>query len=301
MSAPTVSSKVILDSISPEGIRLPTVQLRFPRIMLPEFNTHRAFTRNARSTRAVPTDKLIREVRDNPYIPMRWGLNQPGMQAGGNADEELAKDMELEWRTAARDAARRAENLFQMGLHKQWAGRLLEPFMYVDVLLSSTDLTNFMALRDHDDAQDEIFAIANSLKESLAASTPKLLQPGEWHMPYIDWNIDVPLVKAYLLKNGREVESPVHTLKKISVARCARLSYTPFDGNPAIEKEVDRFEKLMVSRPVHASPAEHVATPDRKILTDGVAERWEHPNEHGNFYGFRQFRKMIDFNTIHDR
>lgn len=312
MKTNPVVSKVILDSVSPEGIRLPTVQTRFPRIMLPEWNTHRAFTRNARSTRAVPTDKLIREVRENPYIPFRWGLNQPGMQAGADADPELAKDLEFEWRRGATEAARTAETLFGMKLHKQWAGRPLEPYMWVDVLVSSTDLANFFALRDHEDAQDEIYYIAKSIREALDASTPKLLQPGEWHMPYIQ-DDDYAMASHYLAMNWDKMFPDIdafnkkdeieNILKKVSVARCARLSYTPFDGNGSIAKEVERFEKLMVSRPVHASPAEHVATPDT-FGDRGRGERepfWYNPKEHGNFYGWRQFRKMIPYNTIEDK
>src|ERR1700712_5555262 len=126
------TATMIEDSISPQGIRLPTIHVTMPRIILAEGNTHRAFTRNARSTRAVPTSKLIKEVRENPYRPLKWLKNKPGMQATEPMTPGQIAVAEGIWLEGAREAADRAEHLFAMGLHKQHAGRVIEPYLYVD-------------------------------------------------------------------------------------------------------------------------------------------------------------------------
>jgi hypothetical protein len=301
-----ISAQVIEDSISDEGIRLTTLQLRFPRFILAEFNTHRQFSRNARSTRAVPTKKLIQEVLDNPVVPLKWQKNKPGMQSSEPmTDEDAAEALNL-WLAASKSAALYAAKLFELGLHKQWAGRIIEPFMYVDALLSSTHWANFDGLRDHEDAQPEIELLAKKIIEARADSTPKLLKPGEWHLPYVsqeerdEWEtlVEAPLGPQASVPKG------VSRLIKLSVARSARVSYTPFDGNASHEKEFQRYHDLVGSTPVHASPAEHQATPDKRIVVGGNVhfgrKSWESPEKHGNFLGWIQHRKMISGNYIPD-
>ena len=65
----TISAKVVEDSISEAGKRITTLQLRMPKFILAEFNTHRVFSRSTASSRAIPTAKLIEMVRTNPLIP----------------------------------------------------------------------------------------------------------------------------------------------------------------------------------------------------------------------------------------
>lgn len=311
-----ITAKVIADSISELGIRITTLQLRFPRIILAEVNTHGALAKNARSTRAVPTNKLIREVREDPFIPIKWGSNNPGMQSNSEiTDKDLIAELKHEWKEAARFAANQADSLFKMGLHKQWAGRLLEPFMWVDSVVTATDWANFDGLRNHPDAQPEFEALAIAIAEARTNSTPKLLKHGEWHMPYVrdeDYNqvlyylADKQLNETGIIgdidDNWRLNPNVVETLLKLSVARCARVSYAPFDGNGSIQKEVERYDLLVTSKPVHASPTEHQATPDTKTGPDEIEPRprWNHGWQHGRFYGWRQYRKMIPGNTILD-
>lgn len=303
----TVSATVVADSISPEGIRLTTLHLRYPRFILAEMNTHRIFSRNARSTRAVPVKKFLEEIRTEPVIPMQWGINKPGMQSSEVAETPLAENMEKEWREAANRACDYAEKLFELGLHKQWSGRILEPFMHVDQLVSSTGWQNFFGLRDDEDAQPEIREVAVQIKGALNDSTPKLLEPDQWHLPYI-CDDDYAVAKAYIRGTccGTAMsvsdEEAVSLLQKISTARCARLSIKPYDGNGSIERELERYEKLVVSRPVHSSPAEHIATPDYKSDSefDGVFE-WQNKDKWGNFFGWQQYRHFIPYNTIEDR
>ena len=296
------TATMILDSVSPDAIRLPTMHVTMPRIILAELNTHRRLTRNSRSTRAVPTSKLIQEVSENPYRPLYWLKNKPGMQATEAMSPSEIVMAERAWLRAAATAASDATLLFGLGLHKQFSGRVLEPFMFTDVLLSATEWANFMALRDDDGAQPEIELVAQRIRDCLDSSTPKLLQPGEWHMPYIrdeDW----PLIRAHL-RTLYDTEDEVEERQDaaalhVSAARCARLSYRPFNGEASIKAELERFDGLATSWPVHASPTEHQATPDqRKANGIGGYNGWWQPEDHRNFRGWRQHRALIDGETV---
>ncbi|QEG09271.1 thymidylate synthase [Stenotrophomonas phage Pokken] len=294
----SVDAPIILaDSISPEGIRLITWQLRYWRPIHAELMTHRVFSRNAGSSRARPSAAIIQQVMDDPWGPLHWGKNEPGMQANAELEGESLFNARMAWSSAALMAAAEATTLVRAGAHKQIVNRLLEPFTYIDVVLSGTDFANWYALRDHKDAQPEIRELASLMKEVQAHSTPTLLQPGEWHLPYIE-SKDVVEAKKYL-KIGRITrdeprdEEIIELLKKASAARCARVSYKLFDGSNAnFEADLDLFNRLLVSQPLHASPAEHQATPDVWVGDRHSAE-WQHSDEHGNFRGWRQFRKML--------
>lgn len=283
----SVYAKVIADSINEFGNRLTAFECRSHRFILPEINTHRVFSRNTRSERAVPVAKLIDEVRTHPAMPLYWGKNQSGMQATEElsaAEQEQARDR---WLAAASGAAVHAEGLLSIGLHKQLANRVISPYTWAYSVISATEFDNFFALRCHPDAQPEIQALANAMYEAREASTPKLLRPGEWHLPYIleaDWEQATRLFQ----------DDALAILRKVSAARCARVSYQPFDGNGSIEKELERFEKLAGSVPIHASPLEHQATPD----TQDAAGAWLKRHLHGNFTGFIQFRKLIPNENI---
>ena len=149
-------AEVLLDSVNPAGQRLTTFVLRFPRFVLSEFNTHRMFSRNASSSRAIPTTKLMQQLREDPVVPVEWGRNQAGMQAREVLDAVAASAAEAEW-LAARDAAlAHAEQLRAIGAHKQIVNRVLEPWMWTSVIVSSTTYDNFFTLRCHPDAQPEI-------------------------------------------------------------------------------------------------------------------------------------------------
>lgn len=286
------TAQVIEDSVSTADIRLTTLQLRYPRMIHAEFMTHRVFSRNARSSRAVPMSRLSAE---DIYVP-QFAHNQSGMQAAKPLSEEWQAEAAREWILHAQSAARLAYLLGGKdgyNIHKQWVNRLLEPFGYIDVLVTSTEWSNFFALRLDGAAQPEMQMLAQAMKQALDNSLPKVLHPGEWHLPYIrreDWNAyPQDLIEG---GDGYSYDQALEALQKISVARCARLSYEPFDGSQSWnhQKEIERYDKLMGSNPKHASPAEHQATPDEEFVN---AEGWVHQYEHGNFYGWRQFRKMI--------
>lgn len=283
-----ITAKIIADSISEEGVRISTIHMHYPRPIHAELMTHRVFSRNARSSRAVPVSKLIEEAKTAPYIPWHWGKNQKGMQADEECNENIVIDepsimalrREDAWRGARNDAVKWAERFNKAGYHKQIINRLLEPFTYIDTLVTSVYWDNFFFLRNHGDAEPHMHDLALACLPEYEKSVPRELAFGEWHLPYITEEERFTLDDDFLCK--------------ISAARCARISYAPFDGDSSYDREMERYS-LLVNSPVHASPMEHQATPDRKYPT---TDNWISPKMHGNLTGYIQFRKTIPNEAI---
>lgn len=288
-----IHAKIIEDSVSVKANRLTTFQLIYPRFIHSELMTHRVFSRNASSSRAIPVKKMIDMVRNNPAMPIHWGKNQPGMQANEQLTGlELLQAKEL-WLTAAENAAWVAEKMNSIGLHKQVANRILEPFQHISVVLTATEFDNWFDLRAHEDAQPEIHELALQMLSVMKESAPKLMLPGDWHLPYVtdtDWEF---LVDSY----GEDINAQIEMATKISAARCCRVSYLKHDGSTAsVQEDIDLCEKLAGAVPIHASPFEHQATPDefRKEAKFGGYDGWEQQELHGNFVGWVQNRKLLE-------
>lgn len=304
----TISAKIIADSVSPLGVRLPSVAARYPKFIHDELMTHRVFSRNASSSRAIPVSRLIDDVLSDPVYPAFWGKNQPGMQAADELRGEALFSTQMEWDHARNEAINRARRMANNGAHKQIVNRILEPYSHINTLITSTEWVNFFTLRRHIDAQPEMHALAHAIHDALAASTPTLLQPGEWHLPYVtedDWS----LFPETLLEGVGEpgYEKAIAELAKISTARCARVSYLTHEGKtPSVADDLTLYNRLVGSSPLHASPAEHQATPDtyHGDLADIDFESdvgWDHPKEHGNLTAWRQYRKTIPKEHVADR
>lgn len=290
--------KIIADSISSEGIRLTTMHLRYWRAIHAELMTHRVFSRNARSSRAVPSRVLLTE----PIFIPQFGMNKPGMQSDILADEYLQEKWSKDWEELATICRAYVEMWQREGMHKQHANRPLEWFGWIDVLVTSTYWKNFFTLRISEYAQPEFNLLAQEMKSQMDQSIPKILQPGEWHMPYVDQEKEGRELLKDRWDDGEENRRSTPSfewygitkdLLKLSTARCARLSYAPFDGNANFDAEMARYEKLVVSSPVHASPAEHQATPDHKGGNSENWNGWSEPDLHGNFEGWVQYRKTL--------
>lgn len=279
----TITAQIIADSISPEGKRLTTMQLRYPRLIHAEFMTHRVFSRNASSSRAIPVKKMIEDLRRDPAMPVFWGSNKPGMQAGDQLSPDDIMRVKRFWLNGMEDAILAAEEMMERGLHKQIANRILEPWAHINVVVTATEWENFFALRAHKDAQPEIHELAIQMFNAMAGSQPVHLNPGQWHLPYVDqvcWDQITSLEEGWL-----------ETAKKVSAARCARVSYLTHDGRQTtVEEDLALFQKLLIDTPLHASPAEHQGTPD---IIGGMNNRWIAPHLHGNFVGWIQHRKML--------
>lgn len=275
-------AKILADSISEAGVRLTTFQLRYPRMIHAELMTHRVFSRNASSSRAIPVAKMIEDIRQDPAMPVYWGSNKPGMQAGEELTGQDLEDAKAEHLAGMEDAIARAQRQIARGLHKQIANRTLEPWGHINVVVTATDYENFFILRCHETAQPEIKVVADMMRGRMATSEPQLLKEGEWHLPYIS--------AGELAING------INVCKKVSVARCARVSYMTHDGKQTtIQEDYALYERLLGAQPLHASPAEHQATPDQYEEHEGLGfvTGWQHEHQHGNLRGWRQLRKML--------
>lgn len=262
-----INAKVIAHSRIEGHPDLVTLQLTYPRYIHAEFMTHRVFSRNASSSRAIPVKTMLRNIKDKPAVPLYWGCNKPGMQAGDELKGWKLFFAKMTWNAAARSAVFLSGVLHRLGLHKQHANRITEPFQFITTLVTATEWDNFFILRDHPDAQPEIKALAQAMKVAIINSEPRMLKQGQWHMPYIN-------PSEFGVKSFKD-------LQKASAARCARVSYLTHDGNtPTLDNDLKLFERLAGSEPIHASPLEHVATPTYKGNT--------------NFVGWKQFRKVIE-------
>lgn len=291
--------KVLARSVGPGTPELTTVELYYPRMVHAELMTHRVLSRNAGSSRAIPTDRLVERSLDEMHVP-RFRRNKPGMQPGEYLSDEEQAVAERIWRDMATYCAVRVRQLAEMGVHKQWANRPLEWFGHIRVVATATDWKNFFALREDVDehmnpiAQDEIFYLARDLKEAMGRVEPTRLEPGQWHLPYVTGH-DVPWSRI-----DWENVDQVTDLIKSSVARCARTSYDNVDGTPPeMSRDMALYEKLVGSAPLHASPAEHQATPDVRIKQgefedDFYGTRWYNWRLSGNLsHGWIQYRKLL--------
>jgi hypothetical protein len=306
----TIEAKIIADSISDvSGVRITTYELEYPRFIHAEFMTHRTFSRNAASSRAIPVERALSLIKENTAMPIHWGKNQPGMSAKEechtnivvqNGSWEMSYGRK-EWWNAARDSAiYHAELLSKAGYHKQIVNRLTEPFSHIKVVCTATEYDNFFHLRRHPDAQPEIQELANKMWEAREASTPTKLYPGWWHTPYFQDGYWSP----FHMDEDTAPYDETATLKDalaVSVSCCAQVSYRRLDDS--LEKAKAMIERLKNADVVHASPFEHQATPMEKynpILSyfpegftgygyrQGILQQWS-----GNFREWAQYRQMI--------
>lgn len=259
------NARVLLDSVAPNGVRLATLEVTFPRFVLAEFNTHRVFSRNSASSRAVPTAKLIERVEREPAMPLEWGRNKAGMSASDVLTGDEAESAAAIWLRARDDAVARARELVRLNVHKQELNRILEPFLWHTVIVTSTEWKNFFDLRCAPNAQPEIRAAAVRMREAIASSDPRSVELGEWHTPLLQ-------------EDESELDS--ETRRRVSAARCARVSYLTHEGKREIAKDLELCERLRADR--HLSPFEHVATPAGDS------------NFHANFRGWIQMRREVE-------
>lgn len=253
--------KVVADSISATGNRITTLSMEYPRFIHAEFMTHRVFSRNASSSRAIPIKKMMERVRTNPAMPVWWGKNVAGMQAPEELDADSIVAAKNCWLLTRDLVLNMVEHLDDLGLHKQLSNRLIEPWMHINTIVTSTEFENFDNLRDHSAAQPEMRELCVQMKKARAESTPVLRD--DWHLPYVTYDERITL--------------PLLTLVKLSVARCARVSYLNHEGTLDNAKDIALYDDLRNNG--HMSPFEHQATPK---------EGWS-----GNFRGWHQHRKDI--------
>tara|TARA_R110000744_G_scaffold39109_4_gene89097 strand:- start:1787 stop:2842 length:1056 start_codon:yes stop_codon:yes gene_type:complete len=349
-----IKAEILADSINQQKDRITTMKVVIPRIVLAEFNTHRMFSRNSASSRAIPTSKMLEMIEENPFVPIAWQKDHKGMQ-GTQYLTGFDKDQcEYEWKEARDSAVEQAVKLKALGTTKQIINRLLEPFMWHTVIVTATEFENFFKLRcpqydlgdgifhrsrkdaykyisennldkfggmfiseldwlyaNKSQAEIHIQAAAEAMWNAMNESTPKELQPGEWHIPYGD-DIDDMLLCDYIedtysITPMDFVNYPKHfneTRIQIAVARCARLSYQTLGDNPEVNyaNDIKLHDRLAAME--HWSPFEHVAKAmsEREYNsnikgyynTDSFTESIKSLGHHRNFKGFIQYRGTMD-------
>lgn len=261
----TPSAKVILDSISIDGARLTTMEVVFHRFVLAEFNTHRKFSRNSASSRAMPISKTLDRVISDPAYPLKWPSEQPGMQGGDSLEDNDLWDAQELVDDIHSMVTRRIKTYIddhpdpKERLHKSILNRYIEPFMWHTVIVTSTSFDGFFDQRCSPLAQPEIEAPAQAMRDAYNRSTPKIVHDREWHLPYLQ-------------EDEHDFQLP--TKQALSVARCARVSYLNHDGKKDFDADIKLYQRLKSADPPHFSPFEHVATP---VLgwAMGNAQNWK--------------------------
>lgn len=255
MSDNQIEVKILAGSVSKNGAKLTTFELFYHRYMHSEFNTHKVISKNAASSRAIPTNKLLELVTTTPMFPVSVGKNKAGMQAEENLEEEISNKFMSMWKELGIKVAADVKIMQELGAHKQIVNRPLEAWLPIRVIATATDWDNFYDLRDSTFAQPEFALLAKMMREVQSTYTYKLLKDDEWHLPYVVLE-DI----QYVEKNAHHSESVENTLAAISAARCARVSHAIGGlSRKEIAEEIEKGRELF--RIKHMSPFEHQAKP----------------------------------------
>lgn len=319
-----ITAKVICDSISEQGIRLTTFEIEYPRIVMSEFNTMRAISKNSSSSRAIPVSKMLEHTKNINLKPIYFGSKKSGMQAG---DELVGEDLQYAkstWESALHSMVHSAKILDECGVAKEVCNRLVEPFQLVKVVCTATDWENFFNLRLHPDSDPNICMLAYKMYQAMQESKPIELKVGEWHLPFVNigWNGKGEMCYADEGFNSIELEQAI----KLSAASCASVSYRT--EGMTLEKADKIFDMLIKAEVIHSSPFEHLATPVKNtqvffkdndyVFADSEVDldlsvnltynnrTWEegitHMNKQGelcsgNLRGYVQYRHLLPNNT----
>lgn len=316
----SITVQILADSVSSAGVRLTSFEVEFPRYILSEYNTHRVFSRSAASTRAIPILKMLEQIAESPAMPIYYGKNQAGMAA----KEELSVDNIEKCKNIIDEmrlyCTEKVKELHSIGLHKQHAGRYIEPWQMVKGVVSSTEWDNFFWLRNDEAAQPEIKELARCMQEARNQSEPEKLHQGEWHLPYITTARVADNRLYYIEENNKETYLTLDEAIIVSCARCAAVSFRNVDYD--LEKSKQVFDRLLNGGKIHGSAFEHCATPiapkylhyyneyddlglvDTKkcINIPSAPSTWQNGISHidkgsnlwsGNFKGWIQYRKTL--------
>jgi thymidylate synthase ThyX len=290
-----ITAKIIADSISPEKVRMTTMEIEYPRFILAELNTHRMLSKNSASSRAIPVKSMHEHIQRSPAEPVYWGKNQAGMQAKKQISGPDLTEAKYIWGKAKEDALHWSGALAtRLEVHKQVANRITEPWMTMKTVISGTEWRNFFWLRCHADAQPEIHELAMKMRDAYLASTVKELKPGEWHVPYVTTYRDTHTKEFHYLDSSDKYIT-AEEARIISASCCAQVSYRKNDDS--FEKAEKIYRQLIESQPCHASPVEHQATPMQRpdCFADLGTTHLDRTNQawSGNLRGWIQHRKLI--------
>lgn len=278
-----IKARIDTDSIGITGDRIVTWVLTYPRYVHADLMTHRVFSRNGASSRAIPMSQTLRAVMKDPVIPIIWGGNGKGMQATGELSGLRRFMARFIWLAARWPALISVWLLMKIGLHKQWSNRILEPWIWMTVVLTTTEHDNFLDLRDTPFAQPDIAELASQMRRELAASSPVRLEEGEWHIPLLSDSERDALMATYVITRKMDDKSVrdemVEQMLCAGTARAARVSYVRHEMVRSYEEDKAMHDRLRDSK--HWSPFEHcaMALPSSEWV--------------GNFRGWKQYRKTF--------
>lgn len=278
-------AEIVADSVGPNGIRLTTFEVCIPRYLLAEWNTHKRFSRNSASSRAIPVSKQCERATNWPYIPPRFPKNRPGMQA-----TEYIYPGDPEWDAEVADllqdrdyAVKKALARDSRGLHKQYINRYLEPYMWHTIVNTATEYQNFFNLRDSELADPGFEIIANMMHKLYDSCSPVNIDPNEWHLPYVDYDDMYP----------PETNMPIKDLLDISAGRCAAVTLLNQKKREPV-KDIARTRGNLIPNG-HMSPMEHQAQCSSPLDLEIL------PAYRSNLDGWIQYRKLIPGEAIHRR
>ena len=274
--------KVIADSINPAGVRLTTLEVCFPRFILAEINTHRVFSRNSASSRAIPVGKQLQRVKEFPFVPESFPINKPGMSATEyiTAKDSGYKEARDAWLYGRDKAIETAERLLALNIHKQIANRVIEPYTYHTAVITATEWDNFYNLRISPFAQPEIIKTAELMKSAMNRTHPRRLEWGELHLPYV---LDSELMLDRFAQNKPE-------LLKVSAGRAAAVTLLNM-ATRDVDKDIERCEKLIANG--HMSPLEHPAEAHNPAFSNYASK----PSNFNDTWV--QFRKRIPNEAVY--
>lgn len=255
--------KIIADTIFNRN-RVTTFEITLPHIIVPELLTHRMFSRNAASFRAIPTSKFLKNVQ---FTPRKFPKNRPGM----SSEEWLEGAREIAanciWAFGKVSAKVCTYALSKLGVHKQIANRPVGPYSYTTYVVTSNEFgfNNFFDQRCDKNAQPEMYDLALYMRSKWHTSSP---QESPLHIPYTPYS-EPKFVDFCETKKDQLV---LDLSKKIATARLARISYLNH-GSEVIdyEKDLKLFESLVEKR--HMSPFDHILEYD-KNWTKGIYPNW---------------------------
>jgi hypothetical protein len=285
---------VLLDSQSPDGIRLTTLEVEYPHAIHKDFMTHRMLSRNFLSFRAWPPEKVIEKAENDPFVPAVFKKRNQGMEPGeALEDQDEARQL---WFDHLKHAIKTARAMLKNNISKDQINFVLQDFSWIRGIISATEWGNLLALRTAPNVRPEVRRMGIMMAKALAVSTPNSLGYDDWHAPFTD---DIE-------KDDWE------QVKKISTGRGARVSYLTHHGVRDPLADISLHDGLFTD--YHMSPFEHVARPFstfeweairllqrtteklRNYIPDNTIDHMNREVEfRGNFRGWHQYRKDIDF------
>lgn len=336
-----ISAKIVADSINTELEDIPrliTMEIVLPRIILAEFNTHRMFSSNTSSSRAIPLSRMIESVEKDPFIPMAWQKKHSGMQGKEYLSESESDLARSQWLKARDSAVSFAKSLDDIGATKQLANRLLEPFMWTKMLVTGTfgqgvaweNLFNlrgsfYPTLAKNDFLQRcarEALDFKHLPKEDIKKIDKYFIEmnqgEAEIHFRYLAELMEVEISRSTpkvlgggqwhipyeeYIRNILDVEGKLseEDMVKVSTSMAARASYTTVGNESAvsIEKHLKLEKDLRTAEPLHASPMEHASQAMYK--EDFYSSTFSRNGWCRNFYGFFQYRALIENHIEEER